>query len=208
MICSEGLVQPKLFKIFPKSMQVSMNPPHYQSWSFQFRKRCTLHSFNQFFVIESDRDTQKENTQDWDKNRTRGQQEAFFQFRDKNENFAYSIWHIKTNFWLPVNFLQFITFNLRLRDEWESKLTQLTQEILRMWSVACGWTDAFQNRSSNFLIFFFKIMNLLSLRNFSFRDESGNFFSISCLKTRMIISFFQSENTHTHNNKTQHPQKS
>ena len=97
MICSEGLVQPKLFKIFPKSMQVSMNPPHYQSWSFQFRKRCTLRSFNQFFVIESDRDTQKENTQVWDTNRTRGQREAFFIGPRSDHSLPMSVTHSLTD---------------------------------------------------------------------------------------------------------------
>ena len=57
MICSEGLVQPKLFKIFPKSMQVSMNPP---ITKLELPIREKMRSFNQFFVIESDRDTEKE----------------------------------------------------------------------------------------------------------------------------------------------------
>ena len=80
MICSEGLVQPKLFKIFPKSMQVSMNPP---ITKLELPIREKMRSFNQFFVIESDRETEKEKCKIETKTEPEVSKRHFFNFETR-----------------------------------------------------------------------------------------------------------------------------
>ena len=121
--------------------------------------------------------------------------------RDEN------LWHLISGFETRPRKM---SFNLRHRDEIEiyylqsqtsrrereSRLRQFSREFTRIWFVACAWTDIFQKKTFNFLIFL-KIIHLLLLRNYNenlvFRDENEKFFlSISCFETRTRISFFQS----------------
>ena len=121
--------------------------------------------------------------------------------RDEN------LWHLISGFETRPRKM---SFNLRHRDEIEiyylqsqtsrrereSRLRQFSREFTRIWFVACAWTDIFQKKTFNFLIFL-KILHLLLLRNLNenlvFRDENEKFFlSISCFETRTRISFFQS----------------
>ena len=119
--------------------------------------------------------------------------------RDEN------LWHLISGFETRPRKM---SFNLRHRDEIEiyylqsqtsrrereSRLRQFSREFTRIWFVACAWTDIFQKKTFNFLIFL-KILHLLLLRNLNenlvFRDENEKFFlSISCFETRTRISFF------------------
>ena len=119
--------------------------------------------------------------------------------RDEN------LWHLISGFETRPRKM---SFNLRHRDEIEiyylqsqtsrrereSRLRQFSREFTRIWFVACAWTDIFQKKTFNFLIFL-KILHLLLLRNLNenlvFRDENEKFFlSISCFETRTRMSFF------------------
>ena len=94
-----------------------MNPP---ITKLELPIREKMRSFNQFFVIESDRDTEKEKRKIETKTEPEVSKRHFFKFETRMKISPIQYGN-RDEFLTSVNFLQFIIFNLRLRDENENR---------------------------------------------------------------------------------------